>query len=56
MMKKYVNTVELAEMVSVSVQTIYNNTYKIAGRVRIGGRVRYCLAEVEKALQKGKLF
>lgn len=56
MSKQYLNTVELAEMVGVSVQTIYNNTYKISGRVKVGGRVVYRLSDVEKALQKGKLF
>lgn len=51
---EYVTGKELAEILSISVKTISNNTFKIAGRCKVGGAVRYHLPTIRRTLQQGK--
>ncbi len=56
MKREYISTEELSAKTGIAAQTIRNNTYRIEGRVKAGGRVIYRVADIEKALQRGKLF
>jgi len=48
--KEYLNAVELADFLNVSVRTIEKNSFKIVGRVKIGRLVRYHLPAIQNAL------
>ncbi len=52
--ERYVTKEVLAEILSVSVRTIEANSYRIAGRVKVGRAVRYYLPDIHRALQLGK--
>lgn len=51
---EYVTGSELAKILSVSEKTISNNSFKIVGRVKIGGAVRYNLETIRKELNAGR--
>ncbi len=51
---RYVSTQELANILGIAPKTISNNTYKIEGRCKVGGAVRYHLPTVQFTLQSGK--
>lgn len=51
---EYVDSTQLAKILNVAPKTIYNNSFKIKGRCKIGGAVRYHLPTVKYTLQSGK--
>jgi len=52
--ERYIDKVELAKLLSVSVRTIEKDTHRIIGRVKIGRAVRFYLPDVHRALLTGK--
>lgn len=52
--ERYIDKVELAKLLSVSVRTIEKDTHRIIGRVKIGRAVRFYLPDIHKALLTGK--
>ena len=51
---QYITGAELAKRLSVAPKTISNNTYKIVGRAKIGGAVRYNWNKIKYNLDMGK--
>ncbi len=51
---RYATKEELATLLSISVRTIEKNSFNIAGRVKIGGAVRYYLPDIHRVLLSGK--
>ena len=51
---QYITGPELAKRLSISPKTISNNTYKIVGRVKVGGAVRYDWPKIQYTLGMGK--
>lgn len=54
MEKEYVSGKRLAEILSISYKTVMNKSYKIIGRTKIGGSVRYHLPTILVALKSGE--
>ena len=52
--QEYLTAKELAGRLSISEKTIHNNTFKIEGRCKIGGSVRYHWPTIERHLHSGK--
>lgn len=51
---EYVDSTQLAEILNVAVKTIYNNSFKIKGRCKVGGAVRFHLPTIRYTLQTGR--
>ena len=51
---KYITGKELATRLSIAEKTVSNNTYRIVGRVKIGGAVRYDWSKIQYTITMGK--